>query len=94
MLAALGELVAEKWPDGTLEKNRVGNLSVISGDTYVGWLDLHSFEIGEVRHPDIGGCRVEHSPPQWALDINTQVSRGEMTDDEASAAIKAQIIEE
>lgn len=32
--------VLERFPEATLSKNRVGNLSVFNGDDWVGFIDL------------------------------------------------------
>lgn len=39
------ELVLQRYPDATLEKNGVGNLSIIGGGVYVGWIDLRDGDV-------------------------------------------------
>lgn len=41
-LREMADEVAEQYPDATLVKNPVGNLSVVQDGVYLGWLDLHS----------------------------------------------------
>lgn len=44
LLVAL-ELVQQRDPAAGLEKNGVGNLSIISGGFYVGWIDLRTGDV-------------------------------------------------
>lgn len=45
-LREIADAVIERFPDATLEKNQVGNLSVLDSDgAYVGWIDLRFHEI-------------------------------------------------
>lgn len=41
-LREMADTVADRYPDAVLMKNPVGNLSVVQGGAYLGWLDLHS----------------------------------------------------
>ncbi|HEY9413626.1 MAG TPA: hypothetical protein VIQ30_02600 [Pseudonocardia sp.] len=44
LLAAAQRLVAEV-PNASLVKNEVGNLAIIDGDAYIGWVDLRTGEV-------------------------------------------------
>jgi hypothetical protein len=39
-LREMADAVAARYPDAILVKNQVGNLSVLDGGEFVGWLDL------------------------------------------------------
>ena len=44
-LLAAAQAVAERAPDARLAKNQVGNLSIMRGGEYVGWVDLRYGEV-------------------------------------------------
>lgn len=43
-----------RFPDSVLVRNGVGNLSVIDGREFVGWVDLLTGEVNEVNHEEEG----------------------------------------
>lgn len=44
-LLEAAELLVERMPDAQLVKNDVGNLAVMDGDTYAGWIDLDNGDV-------------------------------------------------
>lgn len=44
-LLAGAQAVAERWPDAVLVKNEVGNLAIVSGGEFAGYLDLRTGEV-------------------------------------------------
>lgn len=47
-LVVLANEVAQRWPSAVLEKNPVGNLSVMLDDEWIAWLDLRTGEVNVV----------------------------------------------
>lgn len=48
-LAAAAAEVARRWPAAVLVKNEVGNLAVVVGGEYVGFVDLRTGEVVDLR---------------------------------------------
>lgn len=39
------QMLVERVPDCRLVKNEVGNLAIVRGDEFIGWVDLRSGEV-------------------------------------------------
>lgn len=46
-LSAVFADVDRRWPAATFVRNGLGNLVIVVGGVYVGWVDLMAAEVGE-----------------------------------------------
>jgi hypothetical protein len=80
LLAVVRE-VAARYPEADLVKNRVGNLSVMLGVHYVGFIDLRTGELEEFRSAAILAAALTELSPDEKRELAAQLLRAANTDE-------------